>query len=169
VARCALEDDDGGEIRLSKIERIKEECKFGIHDFSSVAIDPATKLPRFNMPLELGLFLGCKRFGAASQRNKKCMIRDRDRYRYRNFISDIAGQAIHAHGGKPREAIIEVRNWMAGASGRKLLPGGTEVSVRYERFQADLPALCARVQRDPANLIFGNLSEMVSIWLKADR
>jgi hypothetical protein len=64
VARCALEDDDGGEIRLSKIERIIEECKFGIHDLSAVAIDPATNLPRFNMPLELGLFLGCKRFGA---------------------------------------------------------------------------------------------------------
>jgi hypothetical protein len=169
VARCALEDDDGGEIRLSKIERIIEECKFGIHDLSAVAIDPAINLPRFNMPLELGLFLGCKRFGANPQRKKKCLILDGDRYRYRNFISDIAGQDIHAHGGQPREAIIEVRNWLAGASGRRLLPGGAEVSVRYERFQADLPALCARVQRDPANLIFVDLSEMVSIWLRADR
>ena len=67
VARCALEDDDGGEIRLAKIERIIEECKFGIHDLSAVAIDPAINLPRFNMPLELGLFLGCKRFGASPQ------------------------------------------------------------------------------------------------------
>jgi hypothetical protein len=169
VARCALEDDDGGEIRLSKIERIIEECKFGIHDLSAVAIDPATNLPRFNMPLELGLFLGCKRFGANPQKKKKCLILDSDRYRYRNFISDIAGQDIHAHGGRPREAIIEVRNWLAGASGRKLLPGGAEVSARYERFQTDLPALCTRVQRDPANLIFVDLSEMVSIWLRADR
>jgi hypothetical protein len=86
VARCALEDDDGGEIRLSKIERIIEECRFGIHDLSAVAIDPATNLPRFNMPLELGLFLGCKRFGAPAQRKKKCLILDSDRYRYRNFI-----------------------------------------------------------------------------------
>ncbi len=64
VARCALEDDDGGEIRLSKIERIIEECRFGIHDLSAVALDAGTNLPRFNMPLELGLFLGCKQFGA---------------------------------------------------------------------------------------------------------
>jgi hypothetical protein len=56
---CALEDDDAGEFRLSKIERIIEECKFGIHDLSAVALDVATGLPRFNMPLELGLFLGC--------------------------------------------------------------------------------------------------------------
>ena len=130
VARCALEDDDGGEIRLSKIERIIEACKFGIHDLSAVALDPVIDLPRFNMPLELGLFLGCKRFGANAQQKKKCLILDSDRYRYRNFISDIAGQDIHTHGGQPREAIIEVRNWLAGASGRRLLPGGAEVAVR---------------------------------------
>jgi hypothetical protein len=159
VARCALEDDDGGEIRLSKIERIVEECRFGIHDLSAVGIDPATTLPRFNMPLELGIFLGCKRFGTDPQKRKKCLILDSDRYRYRNFISDIAGQDIHAHGGRPREAIIEVRNWLAGASGRKLLPGGAEVCARYKRFQADLPALCTRLHRDPADLIFVDLSQ----------
>lgn len=168
VALCALEDDDGGEIRLSKIERIIEECGFGIHDLSAVAIDPATNLPRFNMPLELGLFLGCKRFGDEPQRKTKCLILDNDRYRYRNFISDVAGQDIHAHGGQAREAIIEVRNWLAGASGRKLLPGGAKVSARYERFQADLPPLrpCSSRSRQPH---FVDFSEMVSIWLKADR
>ena len=31
-ARCALEVDDGAEYRLAKIERIIEECRFGIHD-----------------------------------------------------------------------------------------------------------------------------------------
>ena len=62
-ARCALEQDDSGEIRLPKIERIIEESRFGIHDLSAVELDAATHLPRFNMPLELGLFLGCRRFG----------------------------------------------------------------------------------------------------------
>lgn len=57
VARCALEEDDAGEFRLSKIERIIEECRFGINDLSAVALDVVTGLPRFNMPLELGLFL----------------------------------------------------------------------------------------------------------------
>ena len=32
VARCALEEDDAAEFRLSKIERLIEECKFGIND-----------------------------------------------------------------------------------------------------------------------------------------
>jgi hypothetical protein len=36
VPRCALEEDDSAEFRLSKIERIVEECRFGIHDLSAV-------------------------------------------------------------------------------------------------------------------------------------
>ena len=169
VARCALEEDDAGEVRLSKIERIIEECRFGIHDLSAVALDTNTGLPRFNMPLELGLFLGCRRFGGNRQRRKKCLILDTERYRYRSFISDISGQDIHAHGGQPRQAIIEVRDWLAVASGRKLLPGGAEIATRFDRFQTDLPALCAALQRDPAALVFVDLSELVTIWLKADR
>jgi hypothetical protein len=63
VARCALEEEDTGDFRLSKIERIIEECRYGINDLSAVSLDVVTGLPRFNMPLELGLFFGCKRFG----------------------------------------------------------------------------------------------------------
>ena len=39
VARCAREADDSGEVRIAKIERIIEECKFGIHDISEVTLD----------------------------------------------------------------------------------------------------------------------------------
>ena len=76
VARSAREQDDGGDVRLSKIERIIEECKYGIHDISAVELDPVNNLPRFNMPLELGLFLGCRRFGNAIQRRKVSLILD---------------------------------------------------------------------------------------------
>ena len=152
VALCALEDDDGGEIRLSKIERIIEECGFGIHDLSAVAIDPATNLPRFNMPLELGLFLGCKRFGDEPQRKKKCLILDNDRYRYRNFISDVAGQDIHAHGGQAREAIIEVRNWLPVPREENSCRAVPKSRLDTRDFRPISP-LCARVHRDPANLI----------------
>ena len=55
-ARCALEVSDGGEVRIAKILRIIEDCRFGVHDISRTELDAATGLPRFNMPLELGLF-----------------------------------------------------------------------------------------------------------------
>src|SRR5258708_39103672 len=67
VARCALEEDDAADFRLSKIERMIEECRYGVNDLSAVALDAVTGLPRFNMPLELGLFFGCKRYVPENQ------------------------------------------------------------------------------------------------------
>jgi hypothetical protein len=169
VARCALEVDDSGEVRLSKIERMIEECKFGVHDISSVALDAGTGLPRFNMPLELGLFLGCKRFGGARQREKACLILDREPYRYRTSMSDIAGHDIHSHRGQPEQAIIEVRNWLVSVSRRKRMPGGAEVVSRYRRFLHDLPRLCKKLRREPGTLTFLDMSEIMTNWLKARR
>ena len=60
VIRCARERDDSGETRISKIVEIIRASQFGIHDISRVELDKSNGLPRFNMPLELGLFLGAK-------------------------------------------------------------------------------------------------------------
>jgi len=48
------------------------------------------------MPLELGIFLGAKRFGGPKQKRKNCLILDREKYRYQQYCSDIAGQDIKA-------------------------------------------------------------------------
>ena len=56
------------------------------------------------MPLELGIFLGAKRFGRAEQKGKVCLILDTERYRYQQFMSDIAGQDISA---VPTEAEVQ--------------------------------------------------------------
>ncbi len=61
--RCAREADDAGEIRFEKICRIIRDCGQGVHDISRTEPDPHSGLPRFNMPLELGLFLGARKFG----------------------------------------------------------------------------------------------------------
>ena len=59
------------------------------------------------MPMELGLFLGCKRFVEATQHKNGRLILDIEKYRYRNFLSDMAGQDIHAHGGETERAIAK--------------------------------------------------------------
>src|SRR3970040_611574 len=110
ISRCALEVDDSGLVRIQKIEQIIADCRFGIHDISRVEADPQTHLPRFNMPLELGLFFGAKRYGNKRQQTKSCKILDTDRYRFQKFCSDISGQDISAHHGDPEEAIKAVRN-----------------------------------------------------------
>lgn len=168
-ARCALEVDDASEFRLEKIRSIIAECPLGIHDISSVGLGTKTKLPRFNMPLELGLFLGCKFYGSKTDKRKACLILDSKPFRYRISISDIAGQDIEAHNGKVSTIIAKVRNWIASSSRQKALPGGAEISLRYKRFSRDLPNICKELRRKPGELTFGDYCEAVDIWLATSR
>ena len=169
VARCAREADDSGEVRLAKIERIIEQCKYGIHDISEVTLDPVNHLPRFNMPLELGMFFGCRRFGSKAQRNKISLVLDVEPYRYQKFISDIAGHDIRSHARQADQGITVVRNWLATASKRTNIPGGAEVVNRYKRFRDDLPRLCQEAGLLPDMLTFSDLSNVIVGWLKTSR
>jgi hypothetical protein len=119
------------------------------------------------MPLELGLFLGCKRFGAEIQAHKRCLIMDSEPYRYRAFLSDISGQDIRAHGGDPERAIREVRDWLRAASKRPGLPGGSQIVERYRRLDAEMPAICVKLGLEPDALTFPDLSETIAGWLGA--
>lgn len=80
IPRCALEEDDSGFVRVEKIKQIIKESKFGIHDLSRTEPDVGNGLPRFNMPLELGVFLGAKFFGDQVQQQKNCLIFDKEQY-----------------------------------------------------------------------------------------
>ncbi|MEM1041622.1 MAG: hypothetical protein AAGI91_03240 [Bacteroidota bacterium] len=87
VARCALEEDDSAQVRVEKIYSIIAECRLSIHDVSRTELDADLGLPRFNMPLELGIVLGARRFGRGRQKEKRCLILDRERFRYRAYLS----------------------------------------------------------------------------------
>ena len=165
VARSALEVDDSGQARVAKILDIIEQSKFGIHDISRAGIDRNTGFARFNMPLELGFFLGAKRYGSARDRQKCCLVLDRERYRYRNFCSDIAGQDIRAHNDEPREAIRAVRDWLSTQRPNVQMPGGKAIFDRYERFRSQLRVQAAAVRLDPSELTFGDYTRLVKGWL----
>ena len=79
-------------------------CRLGIHDISRVEQSDAG-LPRFNMPLELGLWIGIERFGGTVQRRKECLVLDTGPHRYQRFISDIGGQDIRDHGSDTSRAM----------------------------------------------------------------
>jgi len=68
-ARSALETDDGSQNRFEKICRIVGQCRYGVHDISRTEADARFKLPRFNKPLELGVFFGAKYL--ATRRSKR--------------------------------------------------------------------------------------------------
>jgi hypothetical protein len=152
--RCALEVIDGAATRISKIEKLIEECPLGIHDISRTELDAASNLPRFNMPLELGLFLGAKRYGDAAQRRKKCLVLDVERYRFQRFMSDIAGQDIEAHGGQVGEIINRVRAFLNSTSRGAPLAGPANILADYAVFQGRLPIVCRELGLKPGELEF---------------
>jgi hypothetical protein len=160
IARCALESDDGSEVRMEKLYTIIRDAPLGLHDLSRVTLDSANRLPRFNMPLELGIFLGAKRYGSGAQKRKSCLILERERFRYQKFCSDIAGQDIRAHGNTVTRAITATRNWLRAARPRIDMPGGDAIAERYVHFRLDFPRMCRaeRVDlRDPPFLDFRTL------------
>ena len=164
--RCALETDDGGQVRLTKLLDIISACRFGVHDLSRTTLDSAQRLPRFNMPLELGLFLGATTFGPSKQRRKRCLILERDPYRYQAFCSDIAGQDIRAHGNDTSRALTAVRNWLqTHLPPSHHLPGPATLSAWYVDFRRQLPFMCRELQLRPRELTFLDYRSLVEAWL----
>ncbi len=162
--RSARELDDGGQTRIDKLFGLIDECRFGIHDLSRTELDEVNHLPRFNMPLELGIFLGAKRYGGSAQKAKRLLILDVEPYRYQRFISDLAGMDIHQHGGDPLRALNETRDWLANVS-RRILPSGDKVTRLYQAFGGDLPALAAALEFDPEALPYVDYERLVVSWL----
>ncbi len=136
IARSALEVDDASKNRLDKIFSIIKSSKFGIHDISRTEIDPDTQLPRFNMPFELGIFLAAQKYGTKEQKNKKCLILDKDPYRFHKFISDISGIDPKSHDNKSVNIIRAIRDWLNNNTPISImLPGQDKICDRYNIFQ----------------------------------
>ena len=165
VARCALEEDSSGVVRVHKILQMIKECRIGIHDISRTETSPSSKLPRFNMPLELGMFLGAKEYGTPQQRQKTYLVLDKEPYRYKQFISDIGGQDIKAHQGKVEGVIKAVRNYLANLQPGVIIPGPANIQKRYQAFTAQLPALCRGVKIKKGELTFVDYCAFVETWL----
>jgi hypothetical protein len=142
------------------------ESKFGLHDISRTELDETSQLPRFNMPLELGVFLGAMNFGTKIQKEKNCLILDCKPYRYQTFISDIAGHDIRSHNSDIKELITLVRNWLSDATGNRTIFGGREISRRYQEFELFLPTMCKNVKIEVDELTYNDYTQLISGWLR---
>jgi hypothetical protein len=166
VARCALEADDSGDVRIEKILAIIDRCKFGIHDISRTELNEHG-LPRFNMPLELGLFLDARRFGRGKPK-KITLILDTEAYRCKEFCSDISGQDIRVHKKYPAEAIKVARDWLRANRPGVKIPGGATIATRYGKFEADLPEMRRETQLSEDKLIFVDYISLLIGWLEVN-
>ncbi|HTF04824.1 MAG TPA: hypothetical protein VK826_12400 [Bacteroidia bacterium] len=168
IPRCALENGDSGTVRIEKIMNIIAVCKYGIHDVSAIQLDSATQLPRFNVPYELGLFIGCKRYGTGYHDEKVCLVLDADGLRYRSFISDFSGQDIRGHGNNPKTAIAHVRHFLAEQTQRKTIPGASTIFDRYTQYLKDKPNSVKILNWDINDLPFKDLQYLINGWLSVN-
>jgi hypothetical protein len=147
--RCALEEVDSGDVRLDKLCRLIAECDRTIHDLSRTAAG-VDGLPRFNMPFELGLTMGAKRFGNARQKAKRAVIMISKPFEMPRFLSDLAGNDPKSHGDDPREVIRIIRDHLHTDPAQVRLPGATHMSDLLDEFREDLPelAMAAKLSLD---------------------
>lgn len=164
IPRCSLEVSNSGNVLIHKIISLIKDCQWGIHDLSRTELNP-NGLPRFNMPLELSIFLGAQRLGSRLQQRQSCLVLDRELHRYQEFISDIAGQDISSHGTDPARAITPVRNWLATSIPGRRFPGGKDIGDRFDQFHRDLPGICAKLRVEPGELIFTDYARITFDWL----
>lgn len=147
--RSALDATDGAEMRVGKIATMIGECDWGIHDISRIEVD-AAGIPRFNMPMELGIHLGARLLGEGRHRRKRALILEAERHRYDAVLSDISGQDIEVHDNDPEQAIRCVRNWLSEHRSRNAapLPGAAAMQSDYRLFQGEVGALLAARRLD---------------------
>lgn len=168
-ARSAREMDDGTETRIDKLYRIIEQSRYSVHDLSRTELDAINQLPRFNMPLELGLFLGAKRYGDEQQKLKRCLILDTQQYRFQMFISDIAGMDVTPHAGDPRFMAELVRNWLVTVSRRRSIPDTAVILGSFDRFFVGLPAIAEAAGTTVNAMLYADFERFVLAWVAAEK
>lgn len=142
--RIASESADSGEVRVEKLLALIAASRFSIHDISRIEPLAEGDLPRFNMAFELGLDIGCRKFGRGNLRSKQCLILERDSYRYQKVLSDLSGNDIRAHQGDPRQLVLEVRSWIRVVTGAEIR-SGTRMWGRFIEFRGQLQATLTRL------------------------
>ena len=165
-ARCTLEENDSGDIRLDKLAQLIRASPRSIHDLSRIELGD-NELPRFNMPFELGMALGAKRFGGRSHRADKIKIMVAEPYRLPAYLSDLGGNDPDAHHTDPAQLIRIVRNFLDETPAGGPLPGPAKLSDTFSLFTAQLPALAREIEHSREE-IGGFKSYRTFLWCVAE-
>ncbi|GLU52528.1 hypothetical protein Dfri01_19890 [Dyadobacter frigoris] len=121
------------------------------------------------MPLELGLFIGCQKYGAGKQKNKSYLILEGKRYSSKIYLSDLAGQDPMAHEFKVMAVIGCVRDWLTSKSSEPdLIAHLPYLMAKYRLFQKELPNMCAYNNWSAKRLLFPEFSSLASSFIVAN-
>jgi hypothetical protein len=120
----------GGGRRLDRIFELIQSRRYSIHDLSRVEVSVApTDVPRFNMPLELGMTIAWEKLNPGRH---DWFVWESERGRIQRSASDLDGTDAYIHKGTPEGVLSELRN----AFPRDKMPSVSEILKIY-RFVYD--------------------------------
>jgi hypothetical protein len=168
--KIAIESDDSGEERIVKIKKLIRCSKYSIHDISRMEPMKKGDLPRFNMPFELGLDLGCRTYGEGKLATKEYLILEKKKHRYKKVISDISGNDIRAHNFDLKTLIRNTRNWILTTT-KINLPSANSIWKEFNFFYSNLVATCKKSNYDDKDIQEMPVTEYIYYivqWLKSN-
>ncbi|MDT5157106.1 MAG: hypothetical protein QOH51_1463 [Acidobacteriota bacterium] len=135
--KIALEGSDSGEQRIDKICELIKKSKYSIHDLSRLKSKKKGEFYRLNMPFELGIDYGCRRFASNFLKGKKFLILERGAFDYKKALSDISGVDIQNHNNQPAKIVQATRNWFVETVSLKGIAGPTAIWYKFNDFASD--------------------------------
>jgi hypothetical protein len=137
LPRIASERSDSGENRIDKICTLIRACQYSIHDLSRLRASQIGELSRMNMPFELGIEYGSRRFGVQPLTRKKCLVLEKDQHEFQKALSDLSGIDIKHHNNEPSEVVRAVRNWFVETVGLSGVHSASRIWYRFADFASD--------------------------------
>jgi len=119
--------------RLTRIIELIEESDFSIHDLSRIELSKG--VPRFNMPVELGIALYRSR---VTDQRHRVYIFESKAYRAQHSTSDVNGIDPHIHKGRPKGVMAALRNIFRQPGDVTTVP---EMLASYRAVKKKLPEL----------------------------
>jgi hypothetical protein len=90
---CVLEVPSDGQNRLERIYGLIASCGASIHDLSRISLSGTLRVPRFNMPFELGIAYALSR-----QQTHQFFVFEAREHRLQASLSDMNGHDPQIHG-----------------------------------------------------------------------
>lgn len=135
--RIASERSDSGEIRFQKVCELIEQSRISIHDLSRIRSSKEKEYYRLNMPFELGIDIGCRKYKDDKLVNhKKCLILEKEKHRYQRALSDMSGSDIKNHNNEPEEIVRQTRTWFVENENPRI-DHATKIWESFNEFMAD--------------------------------
>jgi hypothetical protein len=98
----------GGDRRLDRISKLIQSCRYSIHDLSRVEVSVApTAVPRFNMPLELGMTITWANLHPGLH---TWFVWESELHRLQRSASDLNGTDPYIHNGTAEGVLRELCN-----------------------------------------------------------